>query len=185
MQLRETLKVVDTQKHSYAPNFDAYLSIHMKLTAFLAYIGQARDMFKKMDSALGLKGEVWRQFQDLYQKRCSFLHGTLPAHQREDGIRMIPELGGSEKTKGQWHDESLWSQANEMDFEVVPTHLQRTFDELIQLTQGGLSRILTQIKSILSQHSAHLEVDPDATSYSDDDSLSGDAVHISSSDVTE
>jgi hypothetical protein len=123
----------------------------------MASVGQARDMFKKMDGALGLKGTVWRQFQDLYQNRCSLLHGTIPAQTITDGLLNIPELAGNEKTADKWHDESRWSDAGAMKFEVAPARLKDVFDELLTKTRAGLGECHKKIKEILCTHGARIE----------------------------
>lgn len=157
LQLDKILKGIDCQQAGVQDS-NAYLEIQTQLTAFLALVGRVRDMFKKMDNALGMGGAVYQGFQDLYQNRCSFLHGSLPAHRLDDGILQIPKLAGVEKSPIEWNDESLWSQSSHMSFDVAPEQLQQIFKELISLTRGGLSKFLEAIREMLNARDARIEI---------------------------
>jgi hypothetical protein len=157
--LRDIIAAIDGQQ-AYVPDSHAYLMIQRELISFLANVGRARDMFKKMDTALGLKGTVWSQFQDLYQNRCSFLHGTLPSQQIDGGILKIPDLAGTNKTPEKWNDESRWSDSSKLKFDVAPAQLNAIYRDLLSLSRSGLSVSLTRIKEILAKHNAHIEPDP-------------------------
>lgn len=158
-QLQGIVAHIDKQQ-AYIPDPRAYLAIQRELTCFLANVGRARDMIKKMDTALGLKGEIWPRFQNLYQNRCSFLHGTIPAQRLDGGILEIPDLAGTEKSPSKWNDESRWSDAAQLRYDVAPAQLQAILGELIALSRGALSRFITRIKEILDSRAAHIESDP-------------------------
>jgi hypothetical protein len=157
--LRDIIATIDGQQ-AYVPDPRAYLMIQRELVGFLANVGRARDMFKKMDTALGLTGAVWQKFQDLYQNRCSFLHGTLPSQQLDDGILKLPDLAGTNKTPDKWHDESRWSDAGKLKFDVAPVQLTAIYTDLLALSRSGLSTFLTRIKEIMADNNAHIESDP-------------------------
>ena len=154
---RDSLKQIDDLQ-AFAPDPAAYLSIQREIDSFLTYVGRARDMFKKMDAARGLKDTVWKRFQDLYQKRCSVLHSSIPAQRLDDGIVHLPDLAGTEKSSKVWHDESRWSDSGELRFNVAPHVLREIYEELLSLSRGALSECLAQIKTLLSYHNAHLEI---------------------------
>jgi len=156
LKMRASLEHIDNQQ-AYVPDPRAYIAIQNEITAFMASVGQARDMFKKMDGALGLKGTVWRQFQDLYQNRCSLLHGTIPAQTITDGMLNIPELAGNEKTADKWHDESRWSDAGAMKFEVAPARLKDVLMNCSPKRGAGLGECHKKIKEILCTHGARIE----------------------------
>jgi len=183
VQARDALRQVDQEMQSFAPDSDAYLSIHREMTAFLAFIGQARDMFKKMDAALGLGESVCGRFQDLYQQRCSILHGSIPVHVRDEGFLMIPKLAGEFKSFGTWHDESLWSEAKYMKFDLVSVHLNEIFEDVLSLSQGALSTFLTTIKEMIKKHHARLEIPTEQMDSSVDDSLSGTMTYMHSGEA--
>lgn len=159
LQLKEILSDIDS-KQAFVPDHRAYMAIQTQLVAFLGCVGQTRDMFKKMDTALGMGGGLWKRFDDLYQNRCSFLHGTLPAQKIDDGILLLPDLAGIQKGSDKWNDESRWSDAAQINFEVAPESLRRIYDELLAMSRGALSECLTKIKMLLSQYGAHIEADP-------------------------
>lgn len=178
--LRDIIGSIDDQQ-AYVPDPRAYLLIQRELISFLANVGRARDMFKKMDTALGFKGAVWSKFQDLYQNRCSFLHGTLPAQQLDDGILKIPALAGTAKTSDKWNDESKWSDAPRLKFDVAPAQLTTIYNELLALSRSGLSTFLTRIKEILAANNAYLE--PDAAPASPSSGSGGTTLNMTLSGI--
>ena len=180
LQARDAVKRVDDMQ-AYVPEPNAYMAIQRELDTFLVNIGRARDMFKMMDSTLKLKGTVSKEFQDLYQKRCSVLHSTIPSQKIEDGILHLPDIAGNEKSDSLWHNESRWSGAANLNYRVAPEVLFEIFESLLSQAQGGLSSLLNQIKNLLSQYGAYIEQDPEFTRDSNSTTFSGVAYCYSSS----
>ena len=80
--------------------------------------------------------------------------------QMDDGILKIPDLAGTDKAPSKWNDESRWSDAPRLKFDVAPAQLTAIYDELLALSRSGLSAFLTRIKEILAVNSASIEPDP-------------------------
>ena len=172
IQARDALKHID-ELQAYVPDPAAFMSIQRDIDTFLTYVGRARDMFKKMDAALGLNDSIWKRFQDLYQKRCSILHSSIPAHRLDDGIIHLPDLAGIEKGDKVWHDESRWSESGSLKFNVAPHVLSGIYEELLRLSRAALSECLTQIKVLLNTHHAYLDTPSSTVSSAPGSTISG------------
>ena len=96
---------------------------------------------------------------------------------------MIPKPAGQVKSQETWHDESLWSEATYMQFDLVPEHLRTIFVDFLSLTPGALSTILATIRAILGRYSASLNMSVASRKPTKDDSLSGALTYIHSGQV--
>lgn len=126
----------------------AYLAVQKEITCFMAHVGRVRDMFKKMDSALGLKGDVWKRFDDYYNQRSAFLHGPIPSQEIEDGLLKVPGFGNSSTGELKWTDESRWSERGGFAFKFAAQFTEDVMNDLLKLNKGALSDCLDKIKEL-------------------------------------
>jgi hypothetical protein len=127
------------------------------LTTFAAYLGQIRDMCKKMDECLNLGGRSWRRLNDFYEKQNHLLHGPIPLHKMDHGGLQMAEIAGMDRSDSLWDDKKLWSQSPMMRFQLVVVFLEETFSNLIPLFRAALSGYLTEIKLLEASHDLSLQ----------------------------
>jgi hypothetical protein len=137
---------------------EAYLKTTRDTLSFVAHLGRLRDMFKKMDGALTLGDSLWKQFNDFYSSRNSYLHGPIPAHKFVDGLIKIPTPAGRVAVGSKWTDESRWTDSNRFSFEFVSDFFRHTTKEAIELTRSGISQCLTRLKELEPDLTTPLQV---------------------------
>jgi hypothetical protein len=156
LQLRDICD--EFRKHQgEVQNSDNFLKTHRTITVFMSYLGQIRDMCKRMDEALDLNHKTWPRLNEFYEKRNHYLHGPIPLHQLEDGLLKMADLAGSIKSCCTWDDKKLWTEAPQLTFTFVSDFLATTFTELIPLVRAALSDFLTAIKALENTHNLSLE----------------------------
>ena len=129
-------------------NVEAYLKATRDTLSFVAHLGRLRDLFKKMDGALKLRDSLWRQFDDFYSRRNSYLHGPTPAHRFVDGLIKIPIPSGRDAADSKWTDESRWTNARTFTYQFVSDFFQNTTIEAIGLTRSGISQCITRLNEL-------------------------------------
>ena len=92
--------------------------------------------------------KIWKQFNDFYSSRNSYLHGPIPAHKFVDGLIKIPTPAGRVAVGSKWTDESRWTDSNRFSFEFVSDFFRHTTKEAIELTRSGISQCLTRLKEL-------------------------------------
>lgn len=106
----------------------------------LAYVGRVRDMFKIMGEALR---EITLQapLQDYYAQRSHLLHGPRLPHRVQDGLLMIPKIGGENKLFTEWDNRSTWDSIPTENFIFLSDaalDLQRSFFQKVNEVHGRL-----------------------------------------------
>lgn len=131
---------------------ESYISLQGDLTCFMAHVGRVRDMFKKMDGALGLDDTIWRRFDLFYSERSAYLHGPISSQLIEDGMLKIPNFGNEGPDGSVWTDESRWSDSNFLTFKFAEDFASDTLTSLLALCQGALADCLDRIKVLMKRN---------------------------------
>src|SRR5204862_1396976 len=76
------------------------------LCSFISAIGQVRDMFKIMDDALKLQGQVSGELQEYYDLRSHVLHGPKMPYDTALDFLKIPLIAKRNKSAEEWDDAS-------------------------------------------------------------------------------
>jgi hypothetical protein len=127
-----------------------YKRLLRDITLFMCFVGRVRDMMKKMDTALHLKGEIWKRFADFYQQRSNYLHSPIPAQFIDsDGLVSMAMPGGVLTSEADWLDESRWSDANHKKYVEVADFMRDSLKKLLEESHAASSQFLTTLKSAM------------------------------------
>lgn len=82
----------------------------------MASVGYVRDMFEKIEYALGIKQEstLSLPLDNLYKQRSNIIHGPRLCGRFEGGLFKIPKLAGATPTEEEWSDKMIWPDASEL-----------------------------------------------------------------------
>lgn len=123
-----------------AQNYEEFEAIHDQLFRFAARMGQIRDMFEAMETALGGNG-ISGPLQSFYDQRSHILHGPRLPCRNQDGVLCIPRIGGENEALGEWTRRERWSQMDPQSFIPIEDFITETEEQFFRLVGEAHGKI--------------------------------------------
>lgn len=116
-----------------ANDYESLDQTHDQLFFFMSRLGHVRDMFKLMEEALKCTTSLSKPLQDFYAKRSHMIHGPRLPIRMNDGMVMIPKIGGDKKLFTEWGNRATWDSFSSGDFIYLRDFVSDLAEEFLQL----------------------------------------------------
>ncbi len=136
---------------------EGYINANNEFLAFQAPAGRIHDCVKRMGNLFGCQ-DLERELYDYYQQRNEILHGCKIPFIVIEGLLAIPSIMAEKQDSNKWHSNKLWSEVESKDFAFLSEYLSETFDQIGQLLNKTLYRLLPKAIGLVKSKNFQLQI---------------------------